>query len=59
MLLRAGLTVAPNVAPPVVILLEAVERGAPARQLLRETEKSVVAVALDVGYTNPSTSICG
>jgi len=26
MLLRAGLTVAPNVAPPVVILLEAVER---------------------------------
>jgi len=25
-----------------------------ARQLLRETKKSVVAVALDVGYTNPS-----
>ena len=26
----------------------------PARQLLRETKKSVVDVALDVGYTNPS-----
>ncbi len=25
-----------------------------ARQLLRETKKSVVDVALDVGYTNPS-----
>jgi len=25
-----------------------------ARQLLRETKKSVVTVALDVGYTNPS-----
>lgn len=25
-----------------------------ARRLLRETEKSVVAIALDVGYTNPS-----
>jgi len=25
-----------------------------ARQLLRETKKSVIEVALDVGYTNPS-----
>jgi AraC family transcriptional regulator len=25
-----------------------------ARQLLRETKKSIVAVALEVGYTNPS-----
>ena len=25
-----------------------------ARRLLRETKKSVMAVALDVGYTNPS-----